>query len=174
MPQHTGSAPCGFFSSLSPLVPQELVRLFDTLLGNVNEMSEGAAEAARSPGPAAEEAAKLSRECSAEEGILRAERCALLARAQLYEGRFAEAASLFGRAAELAQRSGASLGAKGKGKGAGAGAEEQRLLALAEAVGTAARKERCSAIVKGVSAQASGRKVRELSRHRSTWLLHFP
>lgn len=156
-----------------PVRLQELVRLFDTVLGNVSEMAEVAGEAARTGGPAAEEAGKVARECAAEEALIRAERCALLARAQLVGAKFAEAAALFGRSAELAQRAAAALAASsssssaaaagGKGKQQqGAGAEHQRLLALAESLGTSARKERCVAIVKGVSAQMAGRKARAM------------
>lgn len=155
-----------------PVRLQELVRLFDTLLGNVSELAEVAGEAARASSPAAEEAGRVAAECSAEEAVVRAERCALLARAQLLERKYAEAATLFGRSAELAQRAAASLAASPSGAGAaakgkqpqgaaqGAGAERERLLALAQEVGTAARRDRCVAIVKGVSADSASRKAR--------------
>jgi hypothetical protein len=137
---------------VAPARVQDVVRLYDTLLANLGELADVAADAARfaSLPAGAAMAAALAAEAAAEGGVVRSERCAALARAHAAAGRHAEAAALYGRGAEHAARAGADAAAVPPPEG-------PRLVEAAAAARDAARRGRCAAVVAAAAPAAAAR-----------------
>jgi hypothetical protein len=87
-----------------PARPDDVARLFDTLAANATELNELAAEVGGAKGEA------LMDSCAARVAHFRAARCLYVAHVYLASGQAAQAAALFGRAAERAAQAAARYG----------------------------------------------------------------
>ena len=117
--------------------PEDLVHLYNTLLRNYEELAESGPEVLRGADSAEGMEESIQVECALEQGLLQAQRAAALAAVHLSAGSHIEAAVLYARAAEHAERV------------HGRASDSSSIVAAAEKVRLDARMARCKALADG-------------------------
>ena len=125
---------------------EDLVHLYNTLLRNYEELAESGPEVMRGTEGAPEVEESIRVDCMLEQGLLHAKRAAALASVHLGAGSHLEAAVLYARAVEHAERV------------QGRVPKSSDVSATAEKVKAEARKARCATLTEGILARVAQQK----------------
>lgn len=147
-------------SSERPVRPDDVARLYDTLVTNATELNDLAAEVGGTQGEA------LMEECAAKLAYFQAARCLYSAHAQLAGGHWNEAAALFKRAEERCLQA-TSKCDECQAPDTGAKAHLQRLRNEAIAYGVVAAAESRAAELEAATATADGVVAMDLESSKS-------